>query len=80
MHLIYLRSDQLILSKRRYSDWRQIAEEYYDYTTSMGPWTEEEIVQFFTEDLGDDDKFWPFSRTAIHEFMLSQHMDLKSSG
>ena len=72
VHLIYLRSDrELIVSKKRYLHWREIQDEYEDYMASLGPWSEEEIIDFFRVDSGKNETEWPFSSAAIHDFMKS---------
>ncbi|NJL55564.1 hypothetical protein HC928_10485 [bacterium] len=47
LHIIYLKS-QMLLSKKQYSDWREIQDEFIDYVTSLGPWTEQEVIDFFS--------------------------------
>lgn len=34
-NLIFLRSNKMLLSRKRYSDWREIQDEYEDYMTSL---------------------------------------------
>lgn len=46
-HLIYLRSGAALLSRNPYADWREIQDEWHDYMTSLGPWTADEVVEFF---------------------------------
>jgi hypothetical protein len=36
---------------------------------SLGPWTADEIAEYFALDYGGDDCRWPFTRRAIDEFM-----------
>lgn len=46
LHIVYTRAGDMILSKRRYSRWQEIQEEYDDYMTSLGPWNSEEVIDF----------------------------------
>jgi hypothetical protein len=68
-HLVFLRTDGLLLVKRPDADWRQLQDEYTDYLTSLGPWTADEIAEYFALDYGGNDCRWPFTRGAIDEFM-----------
>ena len=47
--LIYTESNFLI-SKKQYSSWREVQDEYPDYKTSLGPWSVEEVIEFLTEE------------------------------
>lgn len=73
-HLLFLRSGRLLLVKRPDADWRQLQDEYADYMTSLGPWTDEEIATYFTDDYTEDDSRWPFSRQAINEYFASSNV------
>jgi hypothetical protein len=44
---------------------------YPDYKTSLGPWSEADIVDFFTVDYRRDESRWPFTRQAIADFFRS---------
>lgn len=70
-HLVFLRPDGLLLVRRPEADWRELQDEYPDYVASLGPWTGDEIVEYFTLDYGKDDRCWPFARQAIADFMRS---------
>jgi hypothetical protein len=71
VHLIYLRRGGMYLSKKPYADWREIQEEYEDYMTSLGPLSEEALVDFLSEEYGPDDAEWGFTRAQIRRFMES---------
>ena len=34
-NIIFLRNDKMLLSRKKYSDWREIQDEYDDYMTSL---------------------------------------------
>lgn len=68
----------MIISKRPYSDWREIQDEYEDFMTSLGPYTEEGLLDFFEQQYGDDDARWAFSRERMREFMASDETLLES--
>lgn len=47
--LIYTDS-HFLLSKKTYSSWRDVQDEYPDYKTSLGPWSVEEVVEYLSEE------------------------------
>ena len=49
-HIIYLRDGGVLLSKKNYSDWRQIQDEFIDYMASLGPWPVEEVIVFLIDE------------------------------
>lgn len=60
--------DCVLLSKKRYNDWHEIQDEYYDkFKTSIGPWTYEDLITYFEDDFGDDNK-WPLKKENIIDF------------
>jgi hypothetical protein len=71
VHLIYLRPDGMLLSKKHYSDWREIHDEYGAYMTSLGPFTEEGLADFLAQQYGEDDARWGFTRDEVRAFMES---------
>lgn len=71
--IIYL-DDCVILSKKNYSNWMEVQEEYYDkYKANLSPMTCEEVIKFFEEDFKEE-KNWPFSRDDIIEFFNSKEL------
>ena len=75
--IIYL-DDGMILSKKKYSSWIDVQEEYYDkYKANLSPMTCEEVIQFFKEDFKEEEN-WPFSRNDIVEFFNSDDLVIYS--
>ena len=71
--IIYLDNGMLI-SKKKYSNWQEIQEEYYEnYKTSLLPMTCNEIITFFEEDFKEE-KNWPFSKICILEFFRNDDL------
>jgi len=68
----------MLISKKPYADWREIQDEYEDYMTSLGPYTEGELLGFFAQQYGGDEARWGFSRERIAEFMRSDAVVLES--
>ena len=69
-HIVYCES-RMLLDRGDYASWRDIQDAYPDYKTSLGPWSEAEIVGFLEDDWGPDDSRWPFTRRAIAEYFRS---------
>lgn len=52
LHIIYTQGEML-LSKRAYSSWQEIQDEYTDYQASLGPWGEEEVIEYLSDEYPD---------------------------
>lgn len=77
-YLIYL-EDALLLSKKKYSNWYEIQDEYCKkFKTSLVPMTYEEIISFFTDDFGEE-RNWPFSNKIIQDFFSGEMITISSS-
>ena len=77
IYVIYLRNGSIVLSKKNYSSWREIQDEYTDYMTSLGPWVLEDILNFFEQEYGNEDRDWAFTRKQIEAFSESKDVVLK---
>jgi len=76
--LIYL-EEELLLSKKEYSDWYEIEDEYYEkFTTSLVPMTCEDIINIFQQDFKDEDR-WPFSRRRLLSFFEGEEIIISSN-
>ena len=53
LHVIYTRSNVILLSRREYASWQQIQEDIADYMTSLGPWSAEQTVEYLREEHPD---------------------------
>lgn len=76
-HLIYLRSGRVMISRKRYADWREIQDEYEDYMTSLGPFSEDGLLEFLSDEYGGESR-WVFTAREIRDFMNSDAVVLKS--
>jgi hypothetical protein len=70
-HIVYC-EERMLLDKGPYLSWHDVQDAYPDYKTSLGPWSETEIVEFLRDDWGAEESPWPFSRTSIAEFFRSE--------
>jgi membrane protease YdiL (CAAX protease family) len=78
VHLVYLRPDGMLLTKQPAADWRELQSAHPDYMTSLGPFDEDDLVEFLTNEYGPDDSHWGFTRTEIRDFISSDATVLKS--
>lgn len=77
VHLIYLRSGRVLLSRQPYAGWREIQDEYEDYMTSVGPFAEDDLLAFLSDEYGDESR-WGFTAREIRDFINSSALVLKS--
>lgn len=51
--IVYLETENgsdILLTKKPYADWREIAADYPDYKTDVGPWSSETVIRYFAEE------------------------------
>jgi hypothetical protein len=73
-----LLEDVVLLSKKKYNNWREIQNEYYEkFKANLGPWTFNEIIHYFESDYGNENN-WPFSKESIINFFQNDEITLFS--
>lgn len=70
--IVYLR-DRMLLTKRASGDWRELQDEYRDFTTSLGPWDEAEVIAFLAAEYPADPVF---TAARIRAFLASPDLVL----
>lgn len=76
--IIYL-SDGMLLSKKEYSCWEEIQDEYYEnYVASLSPMTCGEVLLFFENEFSQEE-YWPFSRKRIIDFFKRDELIIRSA-
>lgn len=50
LHLIYTRSDRILISRRPYESWLQIQDDFADYMASLGPWSSDETIEYLSHE------------------------------
>jgi hypothetical protein len=65
LHLIYTNND-MFLSKRPWSSWREIQDAYEGHMTSLGPWSEEGTIDYLQ---GEYPNLWPNAERQIGALM-----------
>lgn len=68
LYVIYLRSDQVLLSRLRYRSWQEIQEEFAEYMASVGPWSAEETIDYLNAEHPELD---PSPAEQVHSFIAS---------
>ncbi|HEX8558047.1 MAG TPA: type II CAAX endopeptidase family protein [Pyrinomonadaceae bacterium] len=76
VHLVYLRPEGMLITKKQYADWRQIQDEHENFMTSLGPFDEEDVLDFFENQYGADEARWGVTRAEIRRFMASDETTL----
>lgn len=64
--LVFL-EDGLALDKRQYQDWREVQEAHAGYKASLGPWTVDELFEYFSHDYAEGQA--PFARRQVERFL-----------
>ena len=64
--LIYLRHGAL-LSTRSYGDWRELQDQFFDYRTSLGPWSLDDLFEFLDAEYSRH----TFVRSEVEAFVES---------
>ncbi len=54
IHIIHTKS-AMILSKKSYASWRRIQDEFEDYTTSLDPWSPDQVIEYLGTEYPDLD-------------------------
>ena len=79
VHLVYLRPEGMLLTKKHAADWRVLQDEHTDVMTSVGPFDEGGLVEFLSGEYGPDEGRWGFTREQIRTFMSSDETVLRSA-
>ena len=75
--IIYL-DDCMLLSKKEYSCWKEIQDEYYEkYKASLEPMSCDEIIRFFEDEFLQEER-WPISRKRIIGFFRGDEMIIQA--
>ena len=78
IHYIILKN-RILLSKKEYSDWREIQEEYgEEFMTCFWSVVYKDLVEYFEGDFGDESN-WPFTQENMNDFLANNELTLQSS-
>ncbi len=73
LHIVYLRPDGMLLTKKEYRTWRDIQDEYDEYMASLGPWDVAEVIDFIRTEYPSSP---PFTEDQIRRFVESDEIVL----
>ena len=79
IYYIVLRSSSgsVVLTKKQYSDWKEVQNDYSNYATSLGPWSKEDLISYLKDDFKSEED-WTFSKKEIEDFFASDEQILTS--
>lgn len=60
--------DDILVSKKAYACWRDIQAQYDDFKASLGPWSNEDMINWLDEEYGG---LFPTARQQVEQFLLS---------
>ena len=75
LHIVYLRSGSMLLTKKQYRDWREIQDEFEEYQASLGPWSVSEVLDFLGFEYPED--LMETEGERIHQFVESGPEEMK---
>lgn len=74
--IVYL-EDCILISKKEYSCWREIQDEYYEkYKANLPPMYCDEIIRFFEDEFMQEEN-WPISRKRIIDFFSNDELIIR---
>lgn len=59
----------MLLSKERFSSWREIQEQYADFKTSLGPWEHDDVIEYLTADYS---RLYPSALVQVNALLASE--------
>ncbi len=63
----------MLLSKRKYGDWREVQDSFDDYKTSLGPYALDELWEYLNIEYPGA---VPFDRDEVDSFLADGHTEL----
>jgi hypothetical protein len=70
LHIIFAGEDVMI-SKKPYTSWREIQDEYEGYMASLGPWKVATVVSWLDEEYSD---LVPSAQEQVEALLSSEEM------
>jgi hypothetical protein len=78
LHIVF-RKNCVCIVKNASADWRDLQARFADYKASLGPWSAEQVANYWSLDYGTDKSKWPFQREEIEAFARSETDVLEGS-
>ncbi|GAA0857212.1 hypothetical protein [Aliiglaciecola litoralis] len=76
MHIV-ITEKEVVLTKQEYQSFREIQNDFFDYVTSLGPWTAEEIVVYLETEYP---KIAPSAKEQVEALIKSGHFEVILKG
>ena len=71
LHIVF-RRNRVSIVKSSSADWHELQRRFEDYMSSLGPWSQQQVTDYWTLDYGNDERKWPFQRKDIDTFVKSE--------
>lgn len=68
LHIIYTESAMLV-SKERFSSWREIQDRYAGFKASLGPWEDEAVIAYLSDEYAD---LLPAAYIQVNDLLRSE--------
>lgn len=68
LHVVYTRSNRILLSRRLYESWHQIHDDFCDYMASLGPWSPAETIEYLSD---EHPELRPNATDQVTDFLAS---------
>ncbi|MBC3767469.1 hypothetical protein [Neptunicella marina] len=76
MHIV-ITEKEVVLTKQDYQSFREIQNDFFDYVTSLGPWSSEEIVDYLEIEYPN---ITPSAKEQVDALIKSGHFEVALKG
>jgi len=74
---IVITEKEVVLTKQDYQSFREIQNDFFDYVTSLGPWSSEEIVDYLEIEYPN---MTPPAKEKVDALIKSEHFEVALKG
>jgi len=74
---IVITEKEVILTKQDYQSFREIQNDFFDFVTSLGPWSPEEIIEYLDIEYPN---IAPSAKEQVEELIKSGHSEVNLKG
>lgn len=76
MHIV-ITEKEVILTKQNYQSLREIQNDFYDFVTSLGSWSSEEVIDYLEIEYPN---LSPSARVQVNDLIMSGHFEVQLKG
>ena len=76
MHIV-ITDKEIILSKQDYRSFREIQKDFFNFVTSLGPWTPEVVIDYLESEYPD---ISPSPEEQVNALIKSGHFEVRLKG